>query len=272
MQITHAIQATIPQGRRLLSNAGVAPTERKMVEDALAKVSSCVARANLYLRANKDEAAGADEKAVIRKWFGNASRDACVVLEKRYKDMVSVFSRKVNVWRFTGNIGDPAVPVGDQEAANFYAQVISEAGTQFSNKSVDIEFADTFFAAQSAARQLITGLTDERVRAGTVIHETSHRIWVVEGNGMSAVLSDDFAYDWTACRTLAKRRATYARANADNIMYFALEFFDTDSPAVPRDELADCRYLRNPSADNLDGDLDELNGNSPVHLTPLSGD
>ncbi len=110
------------------------------------------------------------------------------------------------------------------------------------------------------------------VRVGTVIHETSHRIWVAEGAGLSAVLSDDFAYDYKACRTLAKRRATYARANADNIMYFALEFFAAAEPEIADADLPSCAYLRNPSADGLDGDLNELNGGTAIRLETKPGD
>lgn len=271
MAVTHQVKASIIHGRRLLTTGGVPPSEKTLVEDALKKVASCCARAQLWL--NKHKEGEAKDKALVRKWFGNDSMGACTRLEGRYKTMVSVYSRKIHVWRFTGNMGNALVPVPQQEDADFYAQVISSAGTQFSNKSVDIEFADQFFAAQGLADTQRTRLTDAKVRTGTIIHETSHRVWVVQGKGMSAMLSDDFAYDYTDCRTLAKHKAHYARANADSIMYFALEFFDTRAPTVPDRHLSVCRYLKNPTSAGLPaGDMDELNNNTPVTVDKIPGD
>jgi hypothetical protein len=271
MAIIHQVRAPIIHGRRRLRNTGAPPTERKMVEDAMKKVASCCARAHLWLTANK--AAGSEKKAIVRKWFGNDNSAACTRLAARYRDMTNVYSRTVHVWRFTGNMGDIRVPVPDQEDADFYAQVFSEQGTQFSNKSVDIELADGFFAAQSPGDLLNTKLTDEKVRTGTIIHETSHSVWVVQGVGMNAMLSDDFAYDYDDCRALAKHKAHYARANADSIMYFALEFFDTREPTVPTRNLGACRYLRKPTTVGLpEGDMDELNDGTSVHVNKIIGD
>jgi hypothetical protein len=269
--IIHQIRSDSLHGRRLLSNVGAPPTERAMVKTAMEKVASCCARAQLWLTANKS--ADSKTKALVRKWFGNDGSDICTRLSARYRDMVNVYSRNVHVWRFTGTIGDILVPVPDQEDAGFYAQVIPELGTQFSNKSVDIEFADAFFEVQDLARQQKTRLSDAKVRTGTIIHETSHRVWVVQGTGVNAMLSDDFAYDYLKCRRLAKHKAHYARANADNIMYFALEFYDTRYPTVPDNQLQLCRYRRNPTSVGLPaGDMLEKNGGDPVHVNKLSGD
>jgi len=269
--IVHQVRAPIVHGRRLLLNVGAPPTEKKIVEDAMQKVASCCARAYQWLVLHKN--AESKTKAIVRKWFGSDNPAAWTRLIARYRDMTNVYSRTVHVWRFTGNVGHPLVAPGDQENANFYAQVFTSAGTQFSNKSVDIEIADVFFAAQTPAKLLVTKLSDAKVRTGTIIHETSHRIWVVQGTGLNAMLSDDFAYDYTDCRTLAKHKAHYARANADSIMYFALEFYDTDRPVVPDQNLAACRYLRRPTTAGLPaGDMDELNNNTPVNVTKLVGD